>query len=238
MPELDGFELAAMIRQHPRCRSTAIIFVSAVHLTDLDRVKGYETGAVDYVSVPVVPEILRAKIGVFVDLYRKTAELERLNHTLEERVSARTAELEATIAQLREREHRLRLQGEALAEADRRKNEFLAMLAHELRNPLQPIRAAVELLRQTNGDARAAAVGARRHRPPGQPARAARRRSARREPHQQRQARAAQATSVDLVPDHHRRRRVEPAARRAQAPAHRRQRCPPSRSTSTATPCG
>jgi signal transduction histidine kinase/ActR/RegA family two-component response regulator len=119
-----------------------------VHLTDVDRVKGYAAGAVDYVSVPVVPEILRAKIGVFIDLYRKTTELERLNHTLEERVAARTSELEATIAQLREREHRLRLSGEALAEADRRKTEFLAMLAHELRNPLQPIRSAVELLRK------------------------------------------------------------------------------------------
>ena len=86
MPELDGFELAAMIRQHPRCERTAIIFVSAVHLSDLDRVRGYETGAVDYVSVPVVPEILRAKVGVFADLYRKTTELERLNRTLEERV--------------------------------------------------------------------------------------------------------------------------------------------------------
>jgi len=149
MPELDGFELAAMIRQHPRCRRTAIIFVSAVHLSDVDRVKGYETGAVDYVSVPVVPEILRAKIGVFADLYRKTSELEHVNQSLEERVSERTQELQSTIAQLRERENRLRLQGEALAEADRRKTEFLAMLAHELRNPLQPIRASVELLRQT-----------------------------------------------------------------------------------------
>jgi signal transduction histidine kinase len=149
MPELDGFELAAMIRQHPRCRRTAIIFVSAVHLSDVDRVKGFAAGAVDYVSVPVVPEILRAKIGVFIDLYRKTTELEKLNRTLEERVTERTLELETTIGQLREREHRLRLQSEALAETDRRKTEFLAMLAHELRNPLQPIRAATELLRQT-----------------------------------------------------------------------------------------
>lgn len=146
MPELDGFELAELIRQHPRCDKTAIIFVSAVHLSDLDRVRGYETGAVDYVSVPVVPEILRAKIGVFLDLYRKTSELERLNHTLEERVAARTAELEKSVLQLQDSERRLRLQGEALADADRRKNEFLAMLAHELRNPLQPIRSAVELL--------------------------------------------------------------------------------------------
>jgi signal transduction histidine kinase len=148
MPELDGFELAAMIRQHPRCQKTAIIFVSAVHLTDLDRQKGYATGAVDYVSVPVVPQLLRAKVRVFVDLYRKSTELEQLNWTLEERVATRTRELEDSVRQLRQSENQLRSQGEALAEADRRKNEFLAMLAHELRNPLQPIRSAVELLRQ------------------------------------------------------------------------------------------
>ena len=148
MPELDGFDLAAMIRQHPRCQKIAIIFVSAVHFTDRDRLRGYESGAVDYVSVPVVPEILRAKIGVFLDLYRKSAELERLNRLLELRVTERTAELEGTVQRLRENEIRLRQQGEALAEADRRKNEFLAMLAHELRNPLQPIRTAVELVRR------------------------------------------------------------------------------------------
>jgi CheY-like chemotaxis protein len=68
MPELDGFELAAMIRQHPRFQRTAIIFVSAVHLTDVDQLKGYEHGAVDYISVPVVPELLRAKVRVFADL--------------------------------------------------------------------------------------------------------------------------------------------------------------------------
>ena len=65
MPELDGFELASMIRQHPRFQRTAIIFISAVHLTDLDRLKAYERGAVDYISVPVVPELLRAKVKVF-----------------------------------------------------------------------------------------------------------------------------------------------------------------------------
>lgn len=94
MPELDGFELAEIIRQHPRYQRTAIIFVSAVHLTDLDRLKGYQHGAVDYVSVPVVPEILRAKVSVFADLYRKTQQLERLNRELEQRVTERTAALE------------------------------------------------------------------------------------------------------------------------------------------------
>ena len=148
MPEIDGFELAAMIRQHPRCQRTAIIFVSAIHMSDVDKVKGYETGAVDYVSVPVIPEILRAKIRVFTELYRKTIELNRLNAELEARVRMRTNDLEASLRRLRESEAQLRHQGEALAEADRRKDEFLALLAHELRNPLAPIRSAVELLRQ------------------------------------------------------------------------------------------
>src|ERR1044071_7544287 len=106
MPELDGFELAAMIREHPRFRKTAIIFISAIQVSDLDRLRGYEMGAVDYVPVPVVPEVLRAKIKVFAELYRKTRQLERLNAELEDRVRARTAELENSTAKLRESEER------------------------------------------------------------------------------------------------------------------------------------
>src|ERR1700691_3249855 len=83
MPDLDGFELAEIIRQHPRFQKTAIIFISAVHLTDLDRLKGYQHGAVDYLSVPVVPEVLRAKVRVFAELHRKKLQLERLNNELE-----------------------------------------------------------------------------------------------------------------------------------------------------------
>src|ERR1700733_3258476 len=79
MPELDGFQLAAMIREHPRFRKTAIIFISAIHLSDMDRLRGYEMGAVDYVPIPVIPEVLRAKVRVFAELFRKTRELERLN---------------------------------------------------------------------------------------------------------------------------------------------------------------
>ena len=82
MPELDGFELADMIRQHPRFQKTAIIFISGVHLTDLDRLKGYQRGAVDYLSVPVNPELLRAKVSVFAELHRKTYQLEDLNREL------------------------------------------------------------------------------------------------------------------------------------------------------------
>ncbi len=109
MPELDGFELAAMVRQHPRCRKTSIIFVSAIHMSDFDQVKGYDFGAVDYVSVPVVPEILRARVAVFVELYRKEQQLERFNRDLERRVEERTAELAASNERLRSSEERLRL---------------------------------------------------------------------------------------------------------------------------------
>jgi len=84
MPELGGFELAELIRQHPRHQDTAIIFVSGVHVTDIDRVQGYARGAVDYLSVPVVPEVLRAKVNVFVELFRKTRQLESLNYELQD----------------------------------------------------------------------------------------------------------------------------------------------------------
>jgi len=106
MPELDGFQLAAMIREHPRFQQTAIIFISAIHLTDLDLLRGYAMGAVDYVPVPVVPEVLRAKVKVFAELYRKTRQLEQLNHDLERRVAERTAALEASNARLIESERR------------------------------------------------------------------------------------------------------------------------------------
>ena len=106
MPDLDGFQLAAMIREHPRFQKTAMIFISAIHLTDMDRLRGYEMGAVDYVPVPVIPEVLRAKVKVFAELYRKTRQLERVNAELEERVVARTAELEASTEQLRQSEER------------------------------------------------------------------------------------------------------------------------------------
>jgi signal transduction histidine kinase len=96
MPDIDGFELANLIRQHPRYQSTAIIFISGVHLTDLDRIRGYQRGAVDYISVPVVPELLRAKVSVFAELYRKTRELEDVNNELrltEERLRHLTGRL-------------------------------------------------------------------------------------------------------------------------------------------------
>ena len=101
MPEIDGFELADMMRQHPRFQKTAIIFISAVHLTDVDRIKGYQSGAVDYISVPVIPELLRAKVSVFAELHRKNRQLERLNRELEQRVAERTEQLRESETQFR-----------------------------------------------------------------------------------------------------------------------------------------
>ncbi len=103
MPDMNGFELADMMHRHPRFQKTAIIFISAVHLSDLDRLKGYQSGAVDYISVPIVPELLRAKVSVFTELHRKTRQLEQLNRELEQRVEERTEQLRQSEEQLQQR---------------------------------------------------------------------------------------------------------------------------------------
>ncbi|HEX2238883.1 MAG TPA: ATP-binding protein [Gammaproteobacteria bacterium] len=141
MPKLDGFELAALIRQHPRYQDTAIIFISAVHLTNLDQIKGYKAGAVDYVSVPVDPELLRARVTIFADLYRKTGALERLNRDLERRVAERTAELQADIAERKRTAERLLEQEKRLTYVSRLGvlGELAAGIAHEINQPLTAI---------------------------------------------------------------------------------------------------
>jgi signal transduction histidine kinase len=168
MPGMDGFETAALIRGHPRSAQTPIIFVTGVHLTDVDRLRGYEMGAVDYVSVPVIPEILRGKVHVLVQLYLQRCELSRLN----EAMSVANAELAAAHAVLkaentRELQNLNRVLERAntqlvaeiaerkraetqLQEAARRKDEFLAILAHELRNPLSAIHNGVQLMHTTD----------------------------------------------------------------------------------------
>jgi two-component sensor histidine kinase/DNA-binding response OmpR family regulator len=113
MPDLDGFELASMIRDHPRHEKTAVIFISAVRLDTDDLLKGYRTGAVDYVPVPVVPEILKAKVQIFLELYQKSRQLDALNTQLEERVRQRTEQLQESHAMLQQSEERLRLASDA-----------------------------------------------------------------------------------------------------------------------------
>jgi signal transduction histidine kinase len=173
MPDMDGFEAARLIHEHPRFEKTPIIFVTGVHVSELDRLTGYKVGAVDYVSIPVVPEILRSKVAVLVELYLKRRELRELNRTLA-LANERLAEANTTLQAEKTRELQMlnrdlqranteleqanrTLQNEvaersrvehALKEADRHKDEFLAMLAHELRNPLAPILNAVQLMRR------------------------------------------------------------------------------------------
>jgi signal transduction histidine kinase len=171
MPGMDGFETAAMIHDHPRFERTPIIFITGVHDSEFDRLKGYKLGAVDYVSIPVVPEILRSKVSVLVELHCQRLELQTLNRNLadanEQLEQANTTlqaeknrELEALNLHLQKANTELAASNEALQaeiaeraraeaallEADRHKDEFLAILAHELRNPLAPIRNAVEIM--------------------------------------------------------------------------------------------
>lgn len=152
MPDLDGFELAEMIRSHPRFEKTAIIFVSAVQVTDLDLLRGYAAGAVDYVPVPVIPDLLRAKVRVFAELYRKTRQLEALNAELEHRVAERTAEIAQANTDLERRvEERTAEREAALAQVhEMRKVESLGQLtggvAHDFNNLLMAVLGNLELL--------------------------------------------------------------------------------------------
>ncbi|MEX2124055.1 MAG: response regulator [Woeseia sp.] len=165
MPGMDGFETAALVRSQSGFGQTPIVFVTGVHISDLDRLRGYEMGAADYVYVPVVPEILRGKVQVLVQLYLQRRELARLN----ERLAATNDQLARAHARLQaentreltklnrtleiansqlvsEVAERKRAESQ-LREAARRKDEFISILGHELRNPLAAMQSGIELLR-------------------------------------------------------------------------------------------
>ncbi len=173
MPGMDGFETAELIHDHPRFETIPIIFVTGVHVTEFDRLKGYTAGAIDYVYIPVVPEILRSKVAVLIELDRQRRALQSVNKQLAESnrqleqanyalQSEKTRELEALNEQLRRANEELSRFNESLAnevrertraenllkEAVVKRDEFLAMLSHELRNPLSPLRNASHMLMQ------------------------------------------------------------------------------------------
>ncbi|HEX6639336.1 MAG TPA: response regulator [Steroidobacteraceae bacterium] len=173
MPGMDGFETAALIHDHPRFETTPIIFVTGVHVTEFDRLKGYKAGAIDYVYIPVVPEILRSKVAVLIELDRQRRALQSVNKQLEQSnrqleeanltlQSEKTRELEELNEQLRRANEDLSRINQSLAtevrertraenqlkEAVVKRDEFLAMLSHELRNPLSPLRNAAHMLMQ------------------------------------------------------------------------------------------
>jgi PAS domain S-box-containing protein len=107
MPEMDGFELARLVREHPRFERTPIIFITGVHVSELDTLRGYAVGAIDYISVPIVPEILRSKVALLVELYRRRKDLEALNQELtaaRERLESEHASVLAAAQGRRERE--------------------------------------------------------------------------------------------------------------------------------------
>jgi len=150
MPGMDGYETAQWIRARERSKHVPIIFLTAYDHDDASVLRAYELGAVDFIFKPIVPEVLRAKSSVFVMLQHNAEELarERLEHEFENRRhDFQTATLR------REHDHQLEAHQElarlndALAESDRRKDAFIAILAHELRNPLAPIRTSIDLLR-------------------------------------------------------------------------------------------
>ena len=173
MPGMDGFETAALIHDHPRFETTPIIFVTGVHVTEFDRLKGYKAGAIDYVYIPVVPEILRSKVAVLIELDRQRRALQSVNKQLEQSnrqlaeanltlQNEKTRELEELNDQLRRANEDLSRFNQSLAtevrertraenqlkEAVVKRDEFLAMLSHELRNPLSPLRNAAHMLMQ------------------------------------------------------------------------------------------
>ena len=159
MPGMDGFETAELIHDHPRFETIPIIFVTGVHVTQFDRLKGYKAGAIDYVYIPVIPEILRSKVAVLVELYGKRRELQAVNKELAEsnkRLAEannslqleKTRELEELNGHLRRANDELSRSENMLKEAVVKRDEFLAMLSHELRNPLSPLRNASHMLMQ------------------------------------------------------------------------------------------
>lgn len=157
MPDMSGIELARMIKQRRRTQHIPIIFLTAHYREDEHAVLGYDVGAVDYLTKPINPAVLRSKVNVFVDLFRKTRALAEMNRTAqaaEEALRIANMELaarnEALEREAEERERRIRAelaQAEA-EEANAAKDRFLAMLSHELRTPLSPIVHAVTLLEE------------------------------------------------------------------------------------------
>lgn len=146
MPGMTGFELAQMIRDRKKTAGVPIIFLTAYYNEDQHVLEGYDTGAVDYLHKPVKPAILRSKVAVFVELYRMNREIGITNQALMAEVVERRRAEEELRALNESLERRVAERTAALSDNDRRKDEFLATLAHELRNPLAPMRSAVQIM--------------------------------------------------------------------------------------------
>jgi signal transduction histidine kinase/two-component SAPR family response regulator len=150
MPGMSGFELAQLIKKRKKTSGVPIIFLTAYYNEDQHVLEGYESGAVDYLHKPVNPTILCSKVAIFAELHRKTRECALANRTLLAEAAERRRTQEKLLALNNELEQRVEARTNELREAAHRKDEFLAMLSHELRNPLAPLRNAVEILHLQN----------------------------------------------------------------------------------------
>jgi signal transduction histidine kinase len=152
MPGMTGFELAQVIKERKKTARVPIIFLTAYYSEDQHVLEGYDTGAVDYLHKPVNPSILRSKVAVFAELHRKSMDAALANQAMVDEVAERR-HAEEQLRDLNETlEQRVTERTEALREADRLKDEFLAMLGHELRNPLSAIMNAMQLIHATEQD--------------------------------------------------------------------------------------
>ena len=153
MPDMTGFELANMVRERRKTAQIPIIFLTAYYNEDQHILEGYTSGAVDYLHKPVNPAVLRSKVAIFAELHKKSLALARANSSLVLEIAERRRtetllhDLNTTLdRRITERTEALHASESRLKEVDKRKDEFLATLAHELRNPLAPMRNAVQIL--------------------------------------------------------------------------------------------
>lgn len=146
MPEMDGYEVAQLMREDTSSPRTPIIFVTAAYDDDVHRDRGYERGAVDYLAKPIEPSILIAKVRVFLDLYLAKRELQEMKDNLERVVDMRTAELRASLQVA----DRLRESAEKSLERAKQAGEvrarFLSRISHELRTPMNGILGLTQLM--------------------------------------------------------------------------------------------
>ncbi len=143
MPEMDGYETVAIMRQAKSTRNLPVIFVSAIYKEDFHVIKGIESGAVDFMVKPIISEVLHGKVQVFLDLYRYQTSLEDL-------VEERTNQLQKEITKHKETSEKLKIEKEKAVEATNSKSLFLASMSHEIRTPMNGIIGMTNILKQTS----------------------------------------------------------------------------------------